>query len=253
MRASMTASTRDLLLEIAKCPNVVEIFKGAENHPCSEIVRSQGSSVLDNFQVPEPWNGCIDKARLLYLSSNPSISEIELYPTWNWSEERLEDFFNHRFGGGNEQWVKNGKRAMAKDGSYLDAQSYWSEIINRSQELYGRQAIPGIDYTITEIVHCKSKNMIGVKSALGECSGRYLQRVLQASGASVIVVVGQKATDVLRVIFKSSNQQTILGPQIIAGRERVILFLPAPGSSKPRKIDKVLTPDELSLVRSYLV
>ncbi|MFN8489582.1 MAG: hypothetical protein U0350_18505 [Caldilineaceae bacterium] len=252
----MTISGTDLLLEIARCPNVIKILEGNKYHPCHEIVKSQEVKLIDDFQIPEPWNGNIETARLLYLSSNPSISdndEKELYPTWNWPEERIQDFFNHRFGGSKEQWVKNGKYAKKQEGLYMERhQPYWTEMMNRSEELYGREVVPGLDYAFTEIVHCKSKNNCGVKVACNECTGRYLQRVLEISGASVIAVVGDKAKKGMSIILDRLEEQHFIQPQLIAGKERIILFLAAPNSNKPRKIEKVLPPAELSLVRSYL-
>lgn len=252
----MTISSKDLLLQIAMCPNVIKILEDNKYHPCREIVKSQGVSIIDDFQIPEPWNGNIETARLLYLSSNPSISdndEKELYPTWNWPEERIQDFFNHRFGGSKEKWVKDGKYAKKQDGSYMDHQAYWSEIRKRSEELYGRPVNLNIDYAITEIVHCKSKGRCGVESALYECSNKYFRKILGIAGASVIAVIGKEAKEMITAILKCTKEQKIIGPQTIEGRERIILFFAAPGSKELRKIAKVLTPDELKLVRSYLV
>jgi hypothetical protein len=33
---------------------------------------------------------------LLFLSSNPAMSAIEIYPRPTWSDARIEDFFTHR-------------------------------------------------------------------------------------------------------------------------------------------------------------
>lgn len=248
----MSENDDRLLYEIIRCTNVVSIIDGEASHPCADIVNSQGVARIGDFQVPEPWNGDIQGARLLYLSSNPSISEIEEYPQWNWQDGQINDFFHNRFGGGVKSWVSEGKYALAKDGSYLPATAYWSEIANRSSELFGRQVVPGIDYALTEIVHCKSRNMIGVESAINECGARWLLRVLQVSGASVIASIGKKVGDLLRQSLGVSENDLVVGPQEIAGKPRLVLFLAAPASNKPRVISKVLTPDQVELVRSYL-
>lgn len=248
----MSISAEDLLLEISRCPNVTSIMGGNRHHPCADIVNSQGVKEIDDFQVPEPWNGDIRTAKLLYLSSNPSISGVEEYPRWNSQDSKISDFFHHRFGGGHKLWVKDGKYALSNDGSYLPATAYWSEIVNRSSELFGRAASPGIDYTLTEIVHCKSRNMIGVESAINECAARYLLRVLEVSGANVIASIGKKVGDLLRTALGARGSDPIIGPRKIAGKQRLMLFLAAPASNKPRVISKILTPDQISLVRSYL-
>jgi len=248
----MTSTADELLREISRCPNVLSIIAGNTRHPCAEIVLSQSVVDIEDFQVPEPWNGDIRLARLLYLSSNPSISDVEEYPVWKSHNTLIEDFFVHRFGGGLKPWVIEGKRALAKDGTYLRATPYWSEIANRSAELFGRAVTPGVDYALTEIVHCKSRSMIGVDSAITECGERYLSRVLQASEATVVASIGSKAGDLLRKALHETGTESIIGPREIAGKKRLVLFLAAPGSSKPRIISRVLTPEEAQLVGDHL-
>lgn len=248
----MIDKSAELLAEIVQCPNITSVLACNLHNPCEKVVRSQGVSNLDYFQVPEPWNGDIVQAPLLYLSSNPSVSDVEEYPAWSSSDELIHDFFVHRFGGGIKAWVKSGKHGLARDGSYLPATAYWSEILNRSKELFGRDARPGKDYALTEIVHCKSRNMIGVASALDECSKRYLNKVLEISGADIIALIGKKVGDRFRSALKVSDDTKLVGPRSLAGRERLILFLAAPGSNKPRVINKVFTSDEIRLIRNTL-
>jgi hypothetical protein len=92
----------NLLLEIINCPNFI---KGqVEGHPCCEILRCQDQYI--DKQVPEPWNGNIETARILFLSSNSSIGRDENYPTFNrriaglsqgWTEGNTSNFFVNRF------------------------------------------------------------------------------------------------------------------------------------------------------------
>ena len=148
--------------------------------------------------------------------------------------------------------MKDGKFGMSRDGSYLNATAYWSEIINRSNELFGRETEPGVDYALTEIVHCKSGNMIGVEAALEECGRRYLLRVLKVSGARVIAAVGQRAGQILRLALQIDEHINLVGPKLIADRERYVIFLAAPGSSKPRRIQRIFSKPEIELIRSVL-
>jgi len=79
----------NLLHEITNCPNIEKARLDA-NHPCHKIVNTQPR---DNFQLPEPWNGNIVDAPILFISSNPSFDDNEYYPTTEWKKEVIEDFF----------------------------------------------------------------------------------------------------------------------------------------------------------------
>ncbi len=65
----------------------------------------------------------------------------------------------------------------------------------RAVELLGPGAEPFRDYAMTEVVHCKSKNEVGVKKAAATCADRYLDRVVALSPAEVVVIVGSHAHD----------------------------------------------------------
>ncbi len=65
----------ELLLRIARCPIVDRCLNGDTTHPCSTIVRSQGTDSLDDFHAPEPWSGRLSIAPIWFLSSNPSIGK----------------------------------------------------------------------------------------------------------------------------------------------------------------------------------
>jgi hypothetical protein len=68
-------------------------------------------------------------------------------------------------------------------------------------ELLGNDVCPGIDYVMSEVVHCKSHKEIGVKEALPECGKRYLKRVVTQSGARVVVGFGKFAADAVHQVF----------------------------------------------------
>ena len=46
-------------------------------------------------------------------------------------------------------------------------------------------SVIGLDYALTEVVRCKSRQERGVPEALGTCSSRYLARTLELSAARV--------------------------------------------------------------------
>lgn len=118
-----------LLIEIARCL-VVQLCldQPQRDHPCAEIVQSQRASSVADFQVPEPWSGPIGSAPILFLSSNPSISRSdppsdtdEEYPIGfraAWPDDRIVDFFEGRFGGGQEEWIRRGVFCRRKDGEF---------------------------------------------------------------------------------------------------------------------------------------
>ena len=85
--------SKQLLFDIAQCPIVKLVLNSPSNHPCKRIIESQNASLLSEFQLPEPWNGQIETAPILFLSSNPSIDPNEDYPTWSSSDDLVEDFF----------------------------------------------------------------------------------------------------------------------------------------------------------------
>lgn len=74
----------DLLLEIARCSNIRVCLNGGKVSACTDIVGIQGE-LLSRHQVPEPWTGHLEKAPILFLSSNPFLSQLDAYPRWGWS------------------------------------------------------------------------------------------------------------------------------------------------------------------------
>jgi hypothetical protein len=237
---------RSLLLEIARCSGVTACKDGVA-HPCSRVVGVQRGEI-ERFQVPEPWNGDIERAPVLFIGSNPSISESEAYPRWSSDDEQVREFFENRF----DRWVVDGRRRLEADGSRSRARPYWSELAVRAAEIFGRTAVPGRDYALTEAVRCKSKNKIGVNAALSECTARYLARTLALSGSRVIVAVGVDPWRSLQQWVRTPAGPGMQGPVSIAGRDRLVLFVGAPGSSIERRIGNVLTPTEQARLRSWL-
>lgn len=245
-----------LLHEIIRCPNLQQCFSTPQgSHPCSTIISVQRSSsphMLDQHQVPEPWSGDIEHAPILFLSSNPSIDENpsieerEVFPLWSWQDEQIEDFFTHRYQGGRKQWIKDGIHYLQLNGSHSRRSVlFWSCVRERAKELLS-DVDDGVDYALTEVVHCKSRREKGVKGALHECAGRYLRPVVELSGAKVIVVLGKQAEDAMRSEFNIPNGN-VVGPQPIDERQRYIVFLYHPSycSHPDHKHRKPCTFEEL--------
>lgn len=241
----------DLLHEITHCLNIQQWYASPQNsNSCSKIISIQGSKSLSNHQVPEPWSGDLEHARVLFLSSNPSVDELVEAPLWSWQDEWIEDFYVMRFGGGRKQWIQEGIRKLMPDGSRKPVR-FWVEVRQRAIELLGKEVRPGIDYALTEVVHCSSRSEAGVPEALDECAKRYLRRVVELSGAKVIVVLGSKIKDTVKRDF-SFSEGDMFGPAQIGGRQRYIVFLPHPNAHMPRSFKKRLDEKRLEELRTFL-
>lgn len=229
------------------------VDKPVASHPCHSIVATQQVHSWSAFQVPEPWSGHLTQSPILFLSSNPSISVTEAYPTGSSASSDIASFFEARFDG---KWVNAKNQLLNADGSYGPVVRYWSCVRNRAAELLGREAVPGIDYTISEIVHCKSINEGGVVSALKTCASRYLPRLLQFSGASVVVIVGDKALgywNSLQLPSVPRIPQRDGTPRVMTfGRERVFLYLPHPAGPKKKRFSDWVGQEKLCEVRELV-
>jgi hypothetical protein len=233
----------DLLHEITRCPNIRQCFTSQDSNPCSKIIFVQHSPMLDQHQVPEPWNGDLQHAPLLFLSSNPALDENEVFPLWSCRDESIEHFFTHR--------LEHGAHTVLQDGSKKRV-PFWSNVHKRAQELLDGEVSGGVDYALTEVVHCKSRTEKDInKETVNECVKRYLQRVVELSGAKVIVVMGSKARKAVKDEFRLSDG-SMFGPLHIGQRERYIVFLPHPNAYAPRTFEKCLEKQKLQELRAFL-
>ena len=243
-----------LLLEISHCPIAKLLIEPQSlDTPCREIVESQAVETIDDFQLPEPWSGQISSAPVLFLSSNPSISPTEQYPTWSWSDEMVGDYFENRFVGGKKQWIRDGRYGLQKDSTYSKAVAFWASVRKRAEELYTREVVPGVDYALSEVVHCKSRQEIGVRKAASFCSERYLDKIFEISNAVIIVALGDIAKVAIKAMYNVADDASpMLESVIMGGRERAVVFLPHPNARKKRTLRSVLTVSELNKLRFTL-
>ena len=232
-----------LLFDIAKCSNFCTLIQhGNISNPCNDIInfqRQQDAVNAIDFQLPEPWNGDIINAPILVISSNPAYSKIELYPNLCWPEPMIADFFINRFKdrGPKYSWIYN-NRVLNINGTRGKPVRYLISIQKRIEEILLRSVKPGIDYCITEIVHCKSSNQIGVAKALHQCASRFLTAKIGISGAKIIIGIGS----IVRDYFKGKNN--INGIPII--------YLPHPNAFKPKTVAKIYTDEELNKIRDII-
>jgi hypothetical protein len=70
---------------------------------------------------------------------------------------------------------------------------FWAWTRRIVGELLDREATPGWDYALTEVVHCGSQQERGVSSALQSCASRYLRRVWVQAAVKPARISGQAA------------------------------------------------------------
>lgn len=179
----MTKETKELLLEIATCP-IKNSFVD-----CKTIKSVQDDN--ETFQCAEAWNGDIENAKILFISSNPSYDKKETallvnrYP--DIKADRVEyilEFFNNRFS--NAVWKDYPKfwKRIAKFATFIP------EYKNEDKKEFFKKSVAS-----TEIVHCKSTNEIGVNESCGKCFSLWTEKILSRFNGKYIVLVGKFACD----------------------------------------------------------
>ena len=99
---------------------------------------------------------------------------------------------------------------------------------------------------MTEVVHCKSNGEEGVAQAAPLCAGTHLDRILASSPAGLVLVIGSRAAQTLKLaypnvfgqrpLFGKYTEQGVPYPDqnvihaALGGRDRLICFLKHPSS-----------------------
>lgn len=238
---------------IARCPNVQPCLEARRtNHPCYDIVNHQvavwGVTSYADFQLPEPWTGQIDRAPILFVGSNPSIGK-DRHSVGSSSDEEVWDSHHNVFSGKLKQYTWKGKYTVDVGGIRSKRPvPTWAFVINRARELIPqRDVIPGVDFALTEVVHCKSLAQIGVRRAVTTCTELHFDEVLRVAAASVIVAMGDARGPIAsRCGFKSTIQ---VGAASLGGRDRLAIFIGHPTGPEFRKFSDVC-PDDLPRLRA---
>lgn len=154
--------------------------------------------------------------------------------------------------GGQPGQIKEGIYAPLKSGGWsAKPVKFWMATRARAAEIVPG-AIPGEDYGLTEVVHCKSKSEVGVSQARSLCSEMYLLRVLEAAPSAVVLVIyGSHARVAIQeTIGIELTRERRYVRAMVAGRERHLVHLDHPASFLPTKtFSKALTEAELVEVR----
>lgn len=162
-----------------------------------------GEFTKAKFHTPEPWNGNLDTAEVLFVSSNPSIDFSENFPTFSgpeWTDEDIVEFFINRLDvddEGNSKFDNQYWKSVLKCAGYIlgKTDSVRKLDISTKKEVASRIAL-------TEIVHCKSEGEIGVDKAAETCFRTHTQSVIQyflqsSTRPKTIVFVGGKARNLI--------------------------------------------------------
>ncbi len=233
--------------EISRCPVALAILDGLRPAAgCATIVRSQAPG---DFQLPEPWSGHVDRAPILFLTANPSISHDGPHPRRDWPDQRIEAFYLDRFDGRTPGQIRDGKYVVRSDGTPRPTvQRTWAELLSRAGELVDAPR-PGLDYALTEVVRCKSKQSLGVREAFAECVDRWLRPVLARSAARVVVACGAVPRTAIGRMLGTELAPGAVHFATLDGRAVALLAIGAPGSAEPRRIPALLTPETLARLR----
>ncbi len=160
MRDENKKEIRELLLQIARCREIGTACSN-ETHCCHNIINTQRNNI--RFQIPEPWNGNIETAEILFFASNPAIKEKECYPDKTWCEDSIVDFFEKRFE----------KEEYRNSNWFRRINKYAAWILNSedSEEIKNK-------ICISDIVHCKSEHQKGVNDSKDHCADLYLSEII---------------------------------------------------------------------------
>jgi hypothetical protein len=182
--------------------------------------------------------GHVDRAPILFVSSNPGADDQGALPRSDRSlsnessDEELIRGASSAFDQGQHPGVSRGVYLVDREGTpYGRAIRYWTWAKRMAKEVLGREANPGEDYALSEVVHCGTKSEQGVTEARPLCTRRYLRRLLALSPAAVVVVIGTQA----RASFSEDLDIALAvgelrGPADVLGRERCVVALPHPNA-----------------------
>jgi len=187
--------TKDLLLSITSCNEIQKGLKDV-NHPCHKIINEQKE---ESRQIPEPWNGSLETAEVLFIGINPGLDLNEKdYPLISEDESKFYDYFSKR---------------LEKDKFDLKKYRYWY-FINKWMNYFNDTDNEYLldKCCITEVVHCKSKNSKNINSDCTHLCMKWTMEIIKLFKGKYIVVIGDKAKEA----FESNNNSKIFNGKVIS-------------------------------------
>ena len=194
----MNEAERKLCLGIARDKDFLNAFEDAAS-PYHTITKKVQNGFAEK-QLPEPWNGHLSSAKIMFISSNPSFDKDESFPNEHWSDNDICDFFHNRF-------RRQGTPGHTRYWQYLRKWTNWINArLQPDQEV--DYLFKDLDEHIvsTEIVHAKSKGQKGVPQCIEIEFDKWMSRIISLFNGSVIVVVGGKAGEYLQKIKDIAKQ-----------------------------------------------
>ena len=213
-----------LILKIARNYEPQFVFDMlSHNKDCEscykEIVQNQIDNGINKMHLPEPWNGHLSKAKVLFISSNPSLGTNEIFPTKDWTDKNIINFFDNRF--------VNADKKIPKFWQSISKYVLW--LYPESKNLSPTERLD--KYAVsTEIVHCKSLKEKGVKKCFVE-EEKFVNEIVKIFKGDYIIILGKKAikcTDKLKEIYKTAKIYTMPHPSAYGVKDddrRVLLGL----------------------------
>ena len=248
----------ELLLAITRCPEI-ERARGDAGHPCRRVVCFQDAA---GYHVPEPWQGHIETAPILFVSLNPGYGENQVFPTPEWTDADTIDFFRRRFdeeagwtrhAAGNRIYLRvkdsNGNKRF--EGRPV---RHWGNagINGYATKLLGREPVFGRDITMTMAVHCKSSDGYAAKPAMRQCTRKWLNQIMEHSAASIIVLLGNDARDACARMWGFDKNRRVHFGVSVPGGERAIVLLPHPAMQGKQEFGNYVSREELQRLRELL-
>jgi hypothetical protein len=134
-------------------------------------------------------------------------------------------------------------------------------------EILGDSANPKVNYCLTEIVHCKSKNAIGVKEAAKTCLPNWFEKKMFLCPAPVVIIFGSHARNFLRMELKNASEDfgseakyagmsqrerslRDISLEVFGGKKRLVIFNFKNGSSQIQKLSEVYGSRVLSFLNA---
>lgn len=247
----------ELLLSITRCPELAAARDKA-GHPCRQVVCFQQDAA--DYHVPEPWQGQIEMAPILFISLNPGYGGNQVFPTPSWNDADTKDFFIRRFAA-DAKWTSQtpsgGIQLLVKDangnpGYHERADMFCGWVRKRAEELLQRRPIPSSDYVMTSAVHCKSSTWDGADATVRHCSNLWLNAIMELSVARVVVTISDPTWNACANAWGLQAGRAVQFDVPIAGRERAVLRLPHRRSGRPSIIRNLLDADDLERLRQVV-
>ncbi len=247
-RAIRETSPLDLPEAALRCVPIVssQLLAAAQARPDSRPLP---------WLVPEPWNGHLHTAPILFIGQNPSANHDEQYPTLqallaDGGPDAVHRFFEQRFDG-DEPAIKDGTRVRLDDDTWPPAGNKFLGKVRRIAELLTPEGVvlrPGIHYALTEAVRCKSRDAEGVERAASTCAPLHLAPTLALSGARVIVCLGGLAR---QAFLRATEQRRDADHPVTEWDGRLVAFVDHPGAFGRRGHDDP-APEILARLRQAL-